>query len=117
MIPYLRNRCPRCEQAPIFNGIYRMNSRCTSCGEVFERESGYFIGAMIASYFIGVFTAFPVLLVAIFLHDLPIGTAIVIAILQVLALQPFLFRYSRILWIRIEARLTHSIHGKGAGKE
>jgi uncharacterized protein (DUF983 family) len=107
---FLRNQCPHCHRAPIFSGLYRMNPKCPSCGEFFERESGYFIGAMIASYFIGVFLAFPPLLAAVFIYDLPVSAGIGFAIAQTLLIQPFLFRYSRIIWIRIEAGLTRAIH-------
>jgi uncharacterized protein (DUF983 family) len=117
MLSYFKNQCPHCKKAAIFSGIYRMNRRCPHCGEVFERESGYFIGAMIASYFIGVFLAFPPLLLAIFVWEMSVAAAILLSILLTLALQPFLFRYSRILWIRIEAGLTRSIHGDSSDSD
>jgi uncharacterized protein (DUF983 family) len=107
---YFSNRCPHCEKGRIFKGIVRMNPACTECGVRFERESGYFIGAMIASYFLGVFLALPTLLAAVFAYEFPMNQALVFSSIQILVLQPFLFRTSRILWIRIEAALTRSIH-------
>ena len=107
---YFSNRCPHCEKGRIFQGIVRMNSSCSTCGVPFERESGYFIGAMIASYFLGVFLALPTLLASVFAYDLPMSQALILSSIQILAFQPLLFRTSRILWIRIEAALTRSIH-------
>lgn len=100
------NTCPACHQGKIFRNLVRMNPSCPGCGEVFEKESGYFVGAMIASYFLGVFLALPVLLLAIFRFELEAAWAIALCIGQTLLMQPFLFRYSRLLWIQIEARLT-----------
>ncbi len=110
MFKYFRNQCPECKQSVIFPGVFRMHAQCPNCGNRFEKESGYFIGAMIASYFICAFLALPTLLLAIFKSDLEILPALGITTLQVILLQPILFRYSRILWINIEAELTRSIH-------
>ena len=117
MISYFKNRCPSCNHAPIFSGIYVMNSKCPACETVFEKESGYFIGAMIASYFLGVFLALPVLLLLIFYYQVDMGMAIGATILQTFLLQPLLFRYSRILWIQIEHRLTEAIHSTPHSKK
>jgi uncharacterized protein (DUF983 family) len=102
------NLCPACRKGLIFRNLLQMNPGCPACGEVFEKESGYFVGAMIASYFLGVFLALPVLLLSIFRFDLEAAWAIGLCIAQTLLMQPFLFRYSRILWIQLEARLTHA---------
>jgi uncharacterized protein (DUF983 family) len=42
--------CPRCGRAPLFDGWFRMRARCAACGLAFERESGYFIGAIYINY-------------------------------------------------------------------
>ena len=106
---WFSNRCPGCKNGRIFQGLTRMNPRCPGCGRIFERESGYFIGAMIASYFLGTFLALPTLLLAVFRFELEMGVAIFLCATQIVVLQPFLFRYSRILWIQIEASLTRSV--------
>jgi uncharacterized protein (DUF983 family) len=43
-------RCPRCGRAPLFTGFFRMAGRCPACGLFFERETGYFVGAMYINY-------------------------------------------------------------------
>src|SRR5216110_568518 len=45
----LRMRCPRCLRGKLFRGLMDMWERCPQCGFVFEREEGYFTGAMYAS--------------------------------------------------------------------
>ena len=46
----LRLRCPRCGDGALFAGPFRMAGRCPACGLVFEREAGYFIGAIYINY-------------------------------------------------------------------
>ena len=107
---YFSNRCPNCETGKIFKNLFKMNTLCPVCNTRFEREPGYFIGAMIASYFLGVFLALPTLLASVFLFDLSMVLALFLSSAQLILFQPILFRTSRILWIRIEAALTRSIH-------
>src|SRR5437899_10038697 len=49
----VRLRCPRCFDGKVFRGSFQMNETCPVCGMRFEREQGYFLGAMYASYFLG----------------------------------------------------------------
>src|SRR5205085_4255759 len=46
----LRQRCPHCRTGRIFSGWLQMNALCPVCGLRFEREPGYFLGAMYFSY-------------------------------------------------------------------
>lgn len=54
-----RQLCPRCRTATIFRssvycGFPKMNDRCPVCGLLFNREPGYFLGAMYVSYGLGI---------------------------------------------------------------
>ena len=42
----LRQRCPRCGRGKLFVRGFKMYERCPSCGWVYEREEGYWTGAM-----------------------------------------------------------------------
>jgi uncharacterized protein (DUF983 family) len=42
----LRRRCPWCGGREIFQGWFRMAATCPQCGLRFERESGYWVGAV-----------------------------------------------------------------------
>jgi uncharacterized protein (DUF983 family) len=46
----LRLRCPRCGVGPLFRGPFRMLHNCGACHLRFEREPGYFIGAIYLNY-------------------------------------------------------------------
>jgi len=42
----LRRRCPACGAGRLFKGWFEMRARCPGCDLRFEREEGYFLGAM-----------------------------------------------------------------------
>ena len=51
----VRQLCPRCRSGRIFRssiylGFPKMHDRCPNCGLRFNREPGYFLGAMYVSY-------------------------------------------------------------------
>jgi uncharacterized protein (DUF983 family) len=43
-------RCPRCGARSLFRTWFAMYERCAVCGLRFEREQGYFLGAMYINY-------------------------------------------------------------------
>src|SRR5260370_23377431 len=54
----LQQRCPRCRMGrifrySIFRGFPSMQERCAVCDLKFDREPGYFLGAMYISYGLG----------------------------------------------------------------
>lgn len=103
------NKCPRCHKGQVFennnpysihNGL-TMHKHCSECGLKYERETGYFYGAMYVSYalqvglFIVLFT-----LDSLWWH-LPTAILLSIIIASVIAVFPITFRWSRIIWIGI----------------
>ncbi len=42
--------CPRCRQGAIHRSLMSVHPNCPVCGLRFQREQGYFLGAMYASY-------------------------------------------------------------------
>src|SRR4051812_20169419 len=90
------NTCPVCEQGRVFSGIIRMNEKCPHCGIVFEREGGYFTGAMSISYFISFFLVLPTFL-PLLLSDRPFWIIVGVPIVEGILLCPLVFRYSRLI--------------------
>jgi len=97
-------QCPRCRTGKIYStSIFRifprMNVRCPGCGLKFEREQGYFLGAMYFSYAIGtVAISLLALLVWLLLSwDLPASVAA--GFLLFLPAAPVVTFFSRVLWI------------------
>jgi hypothetical protein len=79
-----------------------MNEPCPRCGLRFEREPGYWTGAMVASYALGV----PVLLLIVAALWLLTGWDVVVVLIVgdvlFLAAAPFIWRYSRVLWLYVD---------------
>ncbi len=42
----LRLRCPYCGKGRIYSHGFTMNDHCSNCGWIFEREEGYWTGAI-----------------------------------------------------------------------
>jgi uncharacterized protein (DUF983 family) len=102
-------RCPRCRQGRIFRGRLAMHSACPVCGLRFERESGYFTGAMYVSYALAV----PVMaactgVVYLVAPNLSFEATVGVAALLFLPFVPAIFRCSRILWIHLDRTIDPS---------
>ncbi len=99
----VRQRCPRCRKGRIFRGVFAMNDPCPDCGLLFQRDEGYFVGAMYISYGTSVAIVTPLFFAASAL--LPDWEGYLVALLVAalyLPLTPLVFRSSRVLWIYLD---------------
>ena len=98
----LRLRCPRCGAAPVFAGPFRMRERCPACGLVFEREPGYFVGAIYLNY--GATTL--IAIAGYFALDAwlgpPVGLQLLVWGTFAVAFPLWFFRYSKCLWLSLD---------------
>jgi len=104
----LNHKCPRCRQGDLFK--YSLLSKphkftathktCPKCQLIFEREPGFFFGAMYVSYGLtmGVLLATAFILYNFF-GDPDLVVYITAVPLIVLLLLPVIFRYSRTLYL------------------
>jgi uncharacterized protein (DUF983 family) len=107
LVGILRQCCPRCRAGKIFRGsIFRgfpkMFERCEVCNLKFEREPGYFLGAMYVSY--GLALATIAMIAALLWITTPwsIVKDIVWACVLFLPLAPWLTLLARVLWIYLD---------------
>jgi uncharacterized protein (DUF983 family) len=99
----LRLRCPRCFQGKVFKGSFAMNEPCPVCGILFQREEGYFLGAMYVSYLIASVFMLSLYFVAQWLWPDLNSYVLVFAItILYLPFVPVVFRYSRVVWMHFE---------------
>ena len=105
----LTNTCPSCPKGQFFvssnpyklKSFGQMNPRCPVCNEDFERETGFYYGAMYVSYGLTVGLGIVLFLISHFLiHFDDLNFIWVFPIILVL-LTPPLFRYSRLIWINL----------------
>src|SRR5467141_3276343 len=78
--------CPRCSMGKIFRysifrGFPKMNERCAICDLKFEREEGYFLGAMYISYGLALGTIAVLTLILWWLVAWPFQKTVIAAVL------------------------------------
>ena len=99
LVRALRLRCPRCGTTPLYRGWFTMHERCAGCGYRYEREQGYFVGAIYLNYAVTVAVAAGAVLVLDVFVGLSLRAQLTLGI-ALAALVPLLFfRYSRSLWL------------------
>jgi uncharacterized protein (DUF983 family) len=79
--------CPRCLQGKLFTGLVTMPDNCPVCGLRFEREPGYFSGAMYVSYTLAVLSIVPFWLFLLFTGR-PLWLTMLIPTVQLLLTTP-----------------------------
>ena len=95
-------KCPVCFQGAVFRSSVSMNEFCSNCGTQFEREQGYFMGALYVAHAL----TMPILSVLTLLCWLlglgSVGRSFFLAILVFLPASPAIFRYSRVIWMHLD---------------
>jgi uncharacterized protein (DUF983 family) len=97
-----RLRCPRCGQGVLFRGVFTMNRECTECHLVFEREPGYFVGAIYINYAATAAVAIIGFLALDAYTTLSVSTQIVLWCVFGVAFPVLFFRYSKSLWLAFD---------------
>jgi uncharacterized protein (DUF983 family) len=97
----LRLRCPVCGQASMFTTWFRMRERCPRCVWRFEREEGYFTGAIAINLVVAelVLCAAAIWLIA---EGVPLFVSIPIGIVAAFALPLLGWPFSRSLWVALD---------------
>lgn len=102
VLAILALRCPRCLKGRVWRRLVSMHPTCPECGFIFERESGYFAGAMVVSYALAVPILAAIVIALILVAGLDVVAALIIGNTAYLILVPFIFRYSRVVWLHLD---------------
>jgi uncharacterized protein (DUF983 family) len=102
----LQQRCPRCRTGKIFRkslflfpGMYE---RCQACDLKFEREPGYFLGAMYIGYGLALVTITLLSFLLWWFFRWPFQRDVVGGVVLFLPFAPFLTVMARVLWIYLD---------------
>lgn len=108
LYPVLHFKCPRCHEGDVFVGgfsyrfskITEMHTHCPKCNLKFEREPGFFYGAMYVSYALTV-ALWVAVAVAFFVLSKSIDPWLfmIVGIGLLLILLPGIYRLSRVIWL------------------
>ena len=108
----LRQRCPVCGKGKIFQGFFKTYERCPVCNFKFEREEGYYSGAMAVNLVVSE------LLIVIIAVPLAASGGVSVPLLVVLGatipiLLPILFyRPTKSIWMSID-HMVHPVSSEG----
>jgi hypothetical protein len=96
-----------CRQGPIFRssvwrGFLAMHERCPVCNVKFEREPGYFLGAMYFSYLLSIPPGLAIVFVIWRLSGWPFDWVMGCAFIAYLPLVPIVTRWARVLWMHVD---------------
>ncbi|MES2748641.1 MAG: DUF983 domain-containing protein [Bacteroidota bacterium] len=104
----LNNKCPNCHKGDVFAdksfffslGFPKMHTHCSECHTKFEKEPGYFFGAMFVNYAITVGEAMLTYLIASLFFAEAFDQRILLIIgVVILTLVSFNIRLSRMIWM------------------
>ncbi len=95
--------------------MFKMYHSCSRCGNVYEREPGYFTGAMYVAYALtsGWFILWFILQITVL--KWPVLWFFIFVVGTVTLLAPLTFRWSRLLWLNLftafDEKYSDSDHG------
>jgi len=83
-----------------------MEERCAACGLRYEREQGFFVGAIYVNYAITIGVVLGVVLVLDWSVGLTLGQQLAIGIALAVLVPLAVFRYARSLWLSVTYAVT-----------
>ena len=108
VVNILKGKCPKCGKGHVFKKkahffqFPEMNTSCEVCGYKFDREPGYFLGAMYLSYGLAVLQGIFTFLIFYFLFPSVPVLYVAFTIVAVICLLSMInFKLSRVLYIHI----------------
>ena len=84
----------------MFDGLFHMRGECSFCRLKFEREQGFFVGAIYVNYAVTVLIAMPGFLL-LDRYGLALTQQLIIRGVFVIAFPLLFFRHSRSLWLAV----------------
>jgi uncharacterized protein (DUF983 family) len=98
----IRLRCPACGKGPLYKSLLDTYKGCSKCGMLFEREQGYFVGAVYVNVMVTLFLIVSTYLITIIVApDYDSGVQIVLFVMA-LAIPLSLFRHARSIWLALD---------------
>jgi uncharacterized protein (DUF983 family) len=95
-------RCPSCGDGRLFARPFRMENTCAACGLPFEREHGYFVGAIYINYGLTIVAALAVFLALERWTGLSFRTRLIGAAFLAGSLPLLFHHHSKSFWLGID---------------
>jgi uncharacterized protein (DUF983 family) len=96
--------CPRCGNRGLFVRWFTLRSTCPTCGLHFEREEGYWTGAMGANIIMTelVFVSLMILTFVVTWPDPPVREMIIGGVLFTISFPMFFYPFSKTIWMAFD---------------
>ncbi|WP_027418692.1 hypothetical protein [Crocinitomix catalasitica] len=105
LISLVKGQCPNCENGDVFKSKLgfrygKMNDSCSNCHHKFDKEPGFFLGAMYASYALGIAEAVGAFIIAQFFFTEVLNFWMIPIVLgTIIMFSGFNYNYSRVIWM------------------
>ncbi len=111
----LYNKCPKCHEGDFFiyknpfrKGFAKMHDHCPHCGETFNKEIGFYYGAMYVSYGLNIALGVGMFLLLVVILHLDLLVYLFSFFGSVLILFPWIMRISRLTYINLFVKFDSS---------
>ncbi|HKC67386.1 MAG TPA: DUF983 domain-containing protein [Bacteroidia bacterium] len=117
----LKLKCPRCQGGDLFwvknpyrlKYLNKMPHYCPICGEDFQREIGFYYGAMMISHATTTVIAVVMHLIVYSFYGWEIAPNLISLVTILIVLFPIIFRTSRAIWINMFSKYdSNAIYNK-----
>jgi uncharacterized protein (DUF983 family) len=92
-------RCPHCGRGRLYEAAFRMRPAGEVCGLRYEREHGFFVGAIYLNYAVTVVVGLGGVLVLDVLHPMSLRAQLLLALPLMVLVPLCFFRYARSAWL------------------
>lgn len=105
LVRALRKRCPHCGTPGVFTAWGQLAAQCPGCGYTFEREEGYWVGAMIVNLGMAQLLFAIILLGSMILTwpDVPWTTVVVLSAAAMVGFPLWFYPRSKTIWVWLDA--------------
>ncbi|MCU1426800.1 MAG: hypothetical protein JWL83_800 [Actinomycetia bacterium] len=112
-------RCPRCGSGHLFRHWVSMVPDCPRCGLHFEREAGYWAGALAVNLILvgGVFAITFVVVLALTIPNIPVVPLLAILVPLMVIGPIFAYPFSKTMWVAIDRAFLQRLDANEAQDE
>ncbi len=104
-----KNLCPRCHKGKVFvhrpsflpKKFDQMHDTCTHCELKYEKEVGFFYGAMYVSYGLTAGWVIATFVINALFFDIDVLMFILLVTLPIVIMAPITFRTARLIWLNL----------------
>ena len=108
----LKCKCPKCQEGNLFinkniyayKGYFDMPNNCPKCGQDFQIEAGFYLGAMFVSYACTVALTIAVFVAFTTFNAFSLVPFLIASTITLILTTPYILKISRSIWISFSVR-------------